>query len=258
MRILFRCDDAGSMLSATRGIVSAVTEGVGRCVSVMVPGPNFAGSVPLLRELQARPEVELGLHIVLNSEWEDHAEGRALRWGPVLSGRVGSLVYGDGTFKRFPKEFHEQGASTDEMVLEVEAQLDKLLAAGLRPTYADEHMGVGWVLDAREKLRRLIVSRGLKFAGDAKLAGLPKVEGLTGEPWEVLAGQILAAPEGDYLYVTHPCLETTEALGMCMKDIPPGRVAREREMDRALYCHPLVRDAIARRGAELVRYRDVM
>lgn len=257
IRVLFRSDDAGSSRGANEAIYQAVSEGVTRCVSVMVPGPAF-GEV---RRRFAGVEhlVDFGLHLTLNSEWEQHGEQEPSRWGPVLgAAAVPSLVYGDGTFKRFPMENHEGGASHEEMVSEARAQLVRALEVGLPIAYMDEHMGCGWLPGLREKLRAVAHEFGVRYGEDARLGGLPKVEDTSGRPWDVLARQILQAPDGDYLYVTHPALDDAEGLGMCMKDLPPGKVARERDDDRVMLCHPTVLSAIRKRGVELIRYRDVV
>lgn len=263
MRLVFRCDDAGASLGATLAIAECVRRGVGRCVSVMVPGPGFEASVPELRKLvaEAGGEVELGLHIVLNSEWKRH-RGSAVepaRWGPVLpASQVPSLVLEDGTFWHTPMDFHQRQASTDEMAAEVEAQLRRGLEAGLALTYADEHMGVGWLPGLREKLRAVVTRYGLKYSEGAPLAGLPGVEGGFETPWARLAAQIRAAPEGDYLYVSHPNRMDEDAHRMMGEDLPPGQVAGERELDRQMLQHPEVLGAIRERGARLICYRDVL
>lgn len=257
IRILFRCDDAGSSRGANTAIHQAIASGVCRNTSVMVPGPHFAEVKAAFDDIAHL--ADFGLHLTLNSEWEQHGEQAPARWGPVLPATaVPSIVLPDGTFKRFPMENHESHASLDEMVAEAAAQLDAALAAGLPIAYMDEHMGCGWLPGLRDRLRAVAHARGVPYADDARLEGLPPIENEPGDPWAVLARRILAAPDGDYIHVTHPALNDAEGRGMCMKDLPPGRVAGERDLDRRTLCHPEVFAALRERGVELLRYSDVL
>lgn len=220
--------------------------------------------MPELLRLAREGVAELGLHIVLNSEWHWYSPGAnslaPLRWGPVLPReRVPSLVLEDGTFRHTPMDHHQVQASTDEMAAEVEAQLRKALAAGLPLTYADEHMGVGWLPGLREKLQVVVARYGLKYAdAKASFAWLPQAPGSFDMPWATLAAQILHAPEGDYLYVSHPNRLDEDAHRMTATDSPPGKIAAERDLDRQMLQHPDVRSALQQRGAQLIQFRDVL
>jgi len=129
-RILAHLDDVG----ATEGSVAAWkalrTAGVVRSASVMVPCPWY----PLARDdWRDTPEADTGLHITLTSEWDSY------RWRP-LNGPGGGVVDDEGFFHRRPAMVlasADRRAVADEMA----AQLDRVLADGLRPTHLDAHMG---------------------------------------------------------------------------------------------------------------------
>lgn len=256
--ILFRCDDAGSSHGANLAILQCVKEGVARNVSVMVPGPKFEEVPEVFAEVAHL--CDFGLHLTLNSEWEAYGDQAPSRWGPVLpAAEVASIVYADGTFKRFPQENHDAGASHDEMVAEAAAQLDRAMQR-MRIDYMDEHMGCGWLPGLRDRLRVVAAERRVRYAESAKLSGLPKLaeEEESWVPWTRLARRILGAPDGNYIVVTHPALDDVEGRGMCSANSPPGRIAYERDLDRQMLIHPEVLSAVRERGVRLLKYSDVI
>jgi hypothetical protein len=80
------------------------------------------------------PEADLA-HLVLTSEWQFY------RWRP-LSARINgsSLLDAQGFFPRREPEIQERG-DPDEVMVELEAQIERALAFGIDLTHADMHMG---------------------------------------------------------------------------------------------------------------------
>jgi hypothetical protein len=78
--------------------------------------------------------MDLGLHLVLNSEWS------AYRWGP-LSPRdaVPSLLDGDGYLPLLETTIGER-ARPAEVEREIRAQVDRAKASGIRVSHLDSHM----------------------------------------------------------------------------------------------------------------------
>jgi predicted glycoside hydrolase/deacetylase ChbG (UPF0249 family) len=128
-------DDVGMCAAANAGALDALA-GAATCASVMVPAPGFAEIAALAR---ARPELDLGVHLTLNSEWD------ALRWAP-LSPSAGSLRDPDGMLWRTPEQTVEHASET-EVRAELRAQLERALDAGIDVTHLDAHMGTA--LDPR-------------------------------------------------------------------------------------------------------------
>ncbi len=125
-------DDIGMCHAANVGAFQALREGPATCGSVMVPCPWFREAVALARE---QPDVDLGVHLTLNAEWEHY------RWGPVAGRRaVPSLLDADGYLPRTVAEVAE-GARPEEVEIELRAQIEHALAAGLDVTHLDSHMG---------------------------------------------------------------------------------------------------------------------
>jgi predicted glycoside hydrolase/deacetylase ChbG (UPF0249 family) len=126
------CDDIGMCHAANVGAFEALARGPATCGSIMVPCPWFEEAARMARE---DPRLDLGVHLTLNAEWEHY------RWGPV-AGRsaVPSLVDAQGCLPRTALEV-VQRAKPAEVALELRAQVEKALDAGIDVTHLDSHMG---------------------------------------------------------------------------------------------------------------------
>lgn len=127
--VVVHVDDLGMSDAANRGGLEALG-GAATCGSVMVPCPAFEGIAAIARE---RPELDLGVHLTLNAEYE------SWRW-PPLRDDVPGLVSPDGGMWRTTAETVEH-ASADEVARELRAQVDRALGAGIDVTHLDAHMG---------------------------------------------------------------------------------------------------------------------
>ena len=117
--VVVHVDDLGMSLAANAGGLRAL-EGSATCGSIMVPCPGFADMARIARE---RPELDLGVHLTLNCEYEGY------RWGPVR-GDVPSLVAPDGGMWRSVRETVEH-AGVEEVDRELRAQIYRALDAGI-------------------------------------------------------------------------------------------------------------------------------
>ncbi|MGI9645559.1 MAG: polysaccharide deacetylase family protein [Ilumatobacteraceae bacterium] len=125
-------DDIGMSHAANVGAFAALDAGPVTCGSVMVPCPWFSEAAEMA---PARSDVDLGVHLTLNSEFD------GLRWGPV-AGRsaVPSLVDETGHLSATGRETVKY-ASVEDVRAELRAQVDAALAAGIDVTHLDSHMG---------------------------------------------------------------------------------------------------------------------
>jgi predicted glycoside hydrolase/deacetylase ChbG (UPF0249 family) len=100
--------------------------------AVMVPCPWFPAVAQMCRE---NPEMDMGVHATLNAEWESY------RWGPVSTREQASgLMDADGYFHQWQPAVY-QNARPEAVAVEVNAQIEKALAAGIDVTHVDSHMG---------------------------------------------------------------------------------------------------------------------
>ena len=134
------------------------------------------------------------------------------------------------------------------MMIEVEAQLQRLRATGLPLRYLDEHMGVGWLPGLRARLREL--------AAREKLLDVAQVPHLS----EADAARIVESVEnraGAAVWVLHPAFDDAEMWEFHETGQARGAVARARNGDRlAALNEDLLRAARAGR-VRLARYSEI-
>lgn len=252
-RLVIRADDAGSSRAANRAILQCARDGLARNVSLMACGPFIVSAAQVLAAL---PNVDFGLHVTLSSEWD------APRWGPCAPrDQVRALLDGDGAFTRAPNVLFERGVGEEmleQMETEVAAQLQKLRALKLEISYLDEHMGVGWLPGLRERLQALARREGLRWTHG--VPGLPSAPDSTRglSPLQVLARRVEAAPDGDWLLVTHPAFDDEEMRALGNADFAPGQIARERRADRHLLLDASLRRELKRQQVLVARYSEVL
>jgi predicted glycoside hydrolase/deacetylase ChbG (UPF0249 family) len=98
----------------------------------MVPCSWFSDAAERAR---ANPELDLGVHLVLNCEYARY------RWGPVAGRRaVPSLLDDQGYLPRTVPEVLAR-AKPEEVEIELRSQIEHALAAGVDVTHLDSHMG---------------------------------------------------------------------------------------------------------------------
>jgi chitin disaccharide deacetylase len=125
-------DDVGMCLASIEAFRELWDFGTVSSGALMAPCPWFPAAAALGAE---RPELDLGVHATLTSEWEGY------RWGPVSTRDPASgLLDSEGYFPRGCEEIQAKG-SPAAAVREIAAQVDMVLAAGVEPTHIDTHMG---------------------------------------------------------------------------------------------------------------------
>jgi predicted glycoside hydrolase/deacetylase ChbG (UPF0249 family) len=129
---IVHADDLGMCHAANEGGFEALAKGVVTCGSIMVPCPWFREAA---ERAAANPALDLGVHLTLNSEWQHY------RWGPVAGrDRVPSLLDDQGYLPRATIETVRQ-AKPEHVEIELRAQIEMALAAGVDVTHLDSHMG---------------------------------------------------------------------------------------------------------------------
>jgi predicted glycoside hydrolase/deacetylase ChbG (UPF0249 family) len=142
--VLLRLDDVGMNHSVNLAIEKVAATGMPFSVSVLFACPWYQEAVEILRK---HPDVAVGVHLALNSEWRNY------RWGPVLGkGGVPSLVDSVGYFLPSSEAFLASRYDLREVERELTAQVERALASGLKITYVDAHMGMA---EATPQLREV-------------------------------------------------------------------------------------------------------
>ncbi len=130
--LIINADDLGMYPEITLPIIESVERGVASSCSVMPPCP---GADDALRLLADRRHIPFGIHLTMVSE------SPALRFAPVADrDRVTSLLDRSGHFRlAADRDSLLQDARIEEIDIELRAQVDSVIRAGLSPTHLDWH-----------------------------------------------------------------------------------------------------------------------
>ena len=219
----------------------------------MIACPWYLEAVEILK---ANPQIGVGIHLTLNSEWQHY------KWGPVLgAAKVPSLVDANGHFYASETEFAAADVDLAEVEMELRAQIERALRAGLRVDYLDYHMLTAVSTpELRAIVERLAdeyhfgLSRYFDEASVSIWAANPE------DKLSSLLDHVHNAQPGLNLLVIHLGMETPEMSAMVdmNNEADPYRVAIHRQAELDAITSPAFRAAIEEAGIELVTYKDIV
>lgn len=253
--LITRADDFGSGLAANEAILAALAAGhLIRNVSCMAVGTTIEQGAPELAQLCG--SVDVGLHFTLNSEWD------AVKWTPCApKEKIGSLLDAHGQFYQTRQGLAQAGTDMEEILLELNAQLDRLTALGLPVSYVDAHMAPDAAIPGlSDEMRSWAAGKGLLYVRDYynfPPADMPAF-GPTEEVYQKNVERWLDsfAEGAQYLYFQHPARLSDETMAFSNMDFKPGIVAWERELEYRSTISPAWRGRLRDRDIVLLRYRD--
>jgi len=127
--IIVHADDLGETHAVNAAAIKALQGGTINSASLMVPCPWFP---EIADYAKSHPDADFGLHLTLTSERVYY------RWGPVASAdKVPSLVDENGYFHHDWEQ--NQHVNPNDVEVELQAQIERALAMGVRPTHLDSH-----------------------------------------------------------------------------------------------------------------------
>lgn len=281
--IIINADDFGMCHAANVAISELLAAGHVDSATIMVP---CSWSPEALAFAASRTDLDVGVHLVLTSEWSRY------RWRP-LTGTATTLVDDDGFFPA-GVEAVEREADAEQVAAEIAAQLQAALDAGVDVTHLDNHMGsVYGLLTGRDFLGpvfALAAAHGLPFrlprsmvgigddpamqekldaaAAAADALGVEIIDRLWSHPFELVGegtadeetyeqvrdgfvALLRAAPAGVTEFYLHPMVDDDELRSAV------DYAAVKRGYERRLLADPFVLRAIAEEGLVRLGWRDL-
>jgi predicted glycoside hydrolase/deacetylase ChbG (UPF0249 family) len=255
--LLVNADDFGMYNAINEAVIRAFAEGIVRSTSLMVPCPDAAEAMRLLKE---HPELPFGVHLSVVRDIAHY------RWGPLAPReRVPSLLAEDGDL--FPLDRMAEllaRAKVEELEAEFRAQVETVLAAGLRPSHLDWHCllnggradvfdmtlglareyGLALRIDAQPFINQL-QRRGLPTADHDLLDSFTlDVEGKSTR----YAALLRVLPAGLTAWAVHPGLSSADVQAID----PDGW--RVRQTDLEFLTSPRAREIVEEEGIVLISY----
>ena len=258
--LILNADDFGMCHSINEAIMHTLQQGLVRSTTLMVPCPWALHAMHFLTD---HPEIPFGVHLTVISDPNYY------RWGPLTSiEKVPSLVDRTGYFYKFEgmPAFLAQ-AKLDQLELEFKAQIEAVLAIGLKPTHLDWHaLRFGSRTDVFELMIRLAKQYGLAL----RLIGRPFIEKLQNQGFPTIDDDFLDSssiapstkydryvqllrelPPGLSEWAVHPGLDTAELLAL----EPDGNHIRQ--TDYNFWMSQEAKDIVTEEGIILIDYRPL-
>jgi hypothetical protein len=129
---IIHADDVGMCQAGLDAFAELWDFGLLSSGAVMVPCPWALKAAEFAR---AHPQVDLGVHSTLTSEW------RYYRWGPISTRDPQSGMIDDEGYFYCREHYVAERADPDCVRVEIEAQVQRAVAMGITPTHMDTHMG---------------------------------------------------------------------------------------------------------------------
>jgi predicted glycoside hydrolase/deacetylase ChbG (UPF0249 family) len=275
--VIFHADDIGNLQCSLDAYRELLDGGLLSSASTMVPCSWFPATAEFCRGHAGHPNLDMGVHLTLNSEWA------ATRWGPVSTRDPQTgLVDEDGFFPRTVLAI-QQKANLEALRLELRAQIERALEAGIDATHIDSHMFtlfhprlvdiyVDLALEfnippfllrtgASEAFKHIDpdlaadllayvpawVERGLPLLDEALVMPLDNARDRLGQ----LRAKLASLKPGITYLVVHPAKDTEELREAAERDWP-CRVG-----DYEMLLDPAVGDALREMGIHVIGWRDL-
>lgn len=258
IRLIVRGDDMGFSHAGNVGIIKAYKEGIEKSIEVIVPSPWFPEAVRLLEE---SPGVDVGIHLVLTSEWEN------IKWRPLTDCK--SLTDADGYFypmiwanKNYPgKNLLAHNWKLSDVEKEWRAQIELGIKKIPRLSHISAHMGCTNMSDSVYALSRKLAKEyhidiepkevnviETNYDG-AHTTSKEKIKSFVSMLNKLEAGNT-------YLFVDHPAIDNPEL--QAIEHIGYNNVAADRQGVTDAWTNKKVKDAIRKKHIQLISYKDLV
>ena len=252
--LLIRSDDGGMSHSVNMALERLIETGLPVSVSVMFATPWYQETVDILKR---HPDVAVGIHLTLNSEWKN------LRWGPV-TGRdaVPTLVDSVGFFFPTAAGLYNNHPDLAQVEKELRAQIVRALRSGVKIDYVDYHMGTALRYpEFREITERLAREYGLgmsQYFGES--SSNPQYEAAPSSKTDSLIALIDRLQPRVNLVVTHVGIDDAELGALLDMNVDGGLadMSKNRQGELDALTSKRFSDALKARNIRLITYRQLI
>lgn len=246
--------------AVNEAIFTVLRQGIATSATLMAPCP---WALHAAQFLTAHPEISFGVHLTVISEWLNY------RWDPLTPReKIPTLVESLGYFYTFDQmpEFLAK-VNLSELETEFRAQIEWVLAQGLKPSHLDWH---SLRIDTRPEISDVMLKLAREYGLALRVRGTIQIEkvqgmGLPVNDFDFLDSYLIdpqdktsryiellnELPEGLSEWAVHPGIANPELL-----TIDPGG-AQTRQADFDFLMSPQARDAITKEGIILLNYRTL-
>lgn len=257
--LITRADDFGSALAANRAILRALEQGEYlKNVSCMAASPHIGDGAEALERLRKKRDFCVGLHAVLNSEWEK------VSYHSILPPeKIPTLVQQNGVFYMHPMLFEKRMPDVEECMAEIAAQLDCLVHLGLTVEYVDTHMlpdavipGLKEALSAFAKQHGLIEQRWYYTFPAQHQPVLNQPDQLE-KDCEKYSAWFDCMEEGkQYIHILHPACYSEETKLFYNQVLKGDSVALSREAEQRLLNSKMLEQMCEEKQIRCLKYTD--
>ena len=212
--------------------------------------------------LNEHPEVDVGIHLTLTSEWD------AVKWRPLTPAKRLTDAAGNFLPLLMPRDgreglsLAETDWSLDEIANEFRAQISLGIEMFEQASHISSHM-LKHFKDFDARLGPIIADLCIEFGlkDDAFGHGLPRIDGYPKFPREKdsrvkdFLNQLEELDAGTFIFIDHPAVASPElsATGHAGYD----DVAEDRATCLEVLTSPAVRERVEQLGIDLIGYRDL-
>ncbi len=260
-RLIIRSDDMGSSHAANSACIQTALEGITTSIEVMVVTSWFPEAV---RILNSHPEIDVGLHLVLTSEWDN------VKWRPLT--HCPSLIDTNGYFypqivpnKHYPTQaLTENNWNLEEIEKEFRAQIELIKKNIPHVSHMSAHMGaMRFDKDVSAMVRKLAEEYGLHAVSINPLedyglrsAGYDGAHKTINEKTASFISMLNKLENGkSYVFVDHPSYDTDDM--RATHHIGYEEVAMDRQGVTDLLTDERVIEVIKARNIKLISYADL-
>jgi CubicO group peptidase (beta-lactamase class C family)/predicted glycoside hydrolase/deacetylase ChbG (UPF0249 family) len=262
-RLIIRADDMGAFHAANVASVDCYKNGIETSVEVMVVTPWFPEAVKMLRE---NPGLDVGLHLVLTSEWEN-MKWRPLTQCPSLTDKNGyfypmmspnpaypgqSLAEVQWDLAEIEKEFRAQIELALRNIPQISHVTGHMASTGFDRAVAElsKHLGEEYDIPSVDHATA-VVQYGLSFISydGPKKTSAEKEASFLNCLDKLEAGKT-------YIFLDHPSYATDEM--QTIGHVGYEDVSTDRQGVVDLFTGAKARQAIQDKGIELITYNEAL